>query len=161
MEASLLIFEKIARRVYKFTEAGPVAEQHQHPFSQRNVHESVSQVAIDLFNDGYYSQSTFEAFKFVDKEIQKVSKLTESGFKLMMSALGGEAPSVCLTPMNTTSDKDEQKGYQFLFAGAILAIRNPRAHDVLVKDDLDLCLDHLCLASFLLRKIEVAVNLIT
>jgi len=158
METSLSVFEKITRRVYKFTEAGPVAEQHQHPFSQRNIHESISHVAIDLFNDGYYSQASFEAFKFVDKEMQKASNSSETGFKLMMSALGGDTPNVCLTPMASISEKDEQKGYQFLFAGSILAVRNPRAHDVLVKDDIDLCLDHLCLASFLIRKLEGGFN---
>ena len=158
MEASLSVFEKIARRAYKFTEAVPVAEQHQHPFSQRNIHESVSQVAIDLFNDGYYSQATFEVFKFVDKEMQKTSRSSETGFKLMMSALGGKNPPVYLTPMASISDIDEQKGYQFIFAGSILAIRNPRGHDILVKDDIDLCLDHLGLASFLIRKLEIVVK---
>jgi uncharacterized protein (TIGR02391 family) len=154
MEDSLSIFEKIARRAYKFTDAVPTDEQHQHPFSQRNIHESIELVAIKLFNDGHYSQASFEAFKFVDNEIQIASNSSDSGFKLMMSVLGGEVPNVCLTPMKNTSDKDEQKGYQFLFAGSILAIRNPRAHDVLVKDDIDLCLDHLALASFLMRKLR-------
>lgn len=154
METSLPFFEGIARRAYKFTKAGPVSERHQHPFATRNVHEAISTVSLKLFDDGHYSQSAFEAYKLIDKVVQKASKSSESGVKLMMTSMGGENPLLCLTPMNSTSEKDEQTGYKFLFSGTVSAIRNPRAHEVLVKDDIDLCLDHLSLASFLARKLD-------
>ena len=54
------------------------------------------------------------------------------------------------------TDESEQEGYKFLFAGAVLAIRNPRGHKTAVKDDPDLCLDHLGFASMLLRKLDDA-----
>ena len=42
----------------------------------------------DLFDDGYYPEATFEAFKYLDKAVEKYSGLTESGYKLMMTAFG-------------------------------------------------------------------------
>ena len=52
------------------------------------------------------------------------------------------------------SEKDEQKGFQFMFAGSVSAIRNPRGHEVSLADPIDLCLDHLSVASMLLRRME-------
>jgi uncharacterized protein (TIGR02391 family) len=107
-----------------------------------------------LFDDGYYSEATFQAFKFVDKTIQRLSKSKNSGFKLMMDALNDSSPFVQLTACKSVSEKDEQKGYQFLFAGSSLAIRNPRGHEYDIEDSPDVCLDHLSLASLLLRRLE-------
>lgn len=47
-------------------------------------------------------------------------------------------------------------GYKFIFAGSQSAIRNPRGHDTDVEDSLDQCLDHLALASLLVRRLDDA-----
>jgi uncharacterized protein (TIGR02391 family) len=109
-----------------------------------------------LFDNGHYSQATFEAYKFVDKEVQRFSGLSASGFNVMMQAFAVESPYIQLTPLTKTSEKDEQKGFQFIFAGSILAIRNPRGHECDVIDTPDQCLDHLSLASLLLRRLDDA-----
>jgi uncharacterized protein (TIGR02391 family) len=156
MDDSLSKFENIVRRAYQFSETEAESLQAQHPFDERNIHQAFPVIVRQLFDDGHYSQATFEAFKFIDKEIQRISGSPESGFKLMMQVFGESSPTIQLTPNSTTSEKDEQKGYQFLFAGGILAIRNPRGHEYSLKDFPDLCLDHLALASLLLRKLETA-----
>jgi len=74
----------------------------------------------------------------------------------MMQVFAIENPLVRLNLLSTESEKDEQKGYQFIFAGSVLAIRNPRAHDFGLVDTPDTCLDHLSLASLLLRRLESA-----
>ena len=48
------------------------------------------------------------------------------------------------------------RAVQFLFSGSILAIRNPGGHEFGVRDSPDQCLDHLGLASLLLRRLEDA-----
>jgi uncharacterized protein (TIGR02391 family) len=111
-------------------------------------------VVRELFDDGHYAQATFEAFKYIDKCVQKNSASTESGFKLMMQAFDGSAPRIRLTQLSNKSETDEQEGFRFIFAGSDLAIRNPRAHEYGLADDPDLCLDHLSLASMLLRRLE-------
>jgi uncharacterized protein (TIGR02391 family) len=147
-------FEQIVRRAGQFTEARSKPSGGLHPFDERNIHLKIQQIVCSLFDNGHYAQATFEAYKFIDKEVQRQSSLTESGFALMMKAFAAESPLVQLTPLSTTSQKDEQKGYQFLFAGSVLAIRNPRGHEYGVVDSIDECLDHLNLASMLLRRLE-------
>jgi uncharacterized protein (TIGR02391 family) len=124
-----------------------------HPFDERNIHPEISKVALKLFNDGHYSQATFESFKFVDKKVSSISGVKESGYKLMMAAFNEANPRISLTENSTTSDADEQLGYKFIFAGAMSAIRNPRGHEIL-SDPIDVCLDHLSVASVLYRRLE-------
>ena len=144
-------FERIARRSPPPTTAS--VDGQIHPFDERNIHPEISKVALKLFNDGHYSQATFEAFKFVDKKVSYISGVKESGYKLMMSAFNESSPKISLTDSATTSDADEQLGYKFIFAGAMSAIRNPRGHEILA-DPIDVCLDHLSVASVLYRRLE-------
>jgi uncharacterized protein (TIGR02391 family) len=110
----------------------------------------------ELFDDGHYPEATSLGFKYLDKKVQKHSSITETGFKFMMAAFDGAAPKVKLNPLATSSEKDEQQGYRFVFAGGMQGIRNPRAHEVTIVDDPDTCLDHLSLVSLLLRRLEQA-----
>src|SRR5437867_2419557 len=116
MESDLGLFEKIVRRAFLFTSATPESERVLHPFETRNIHQALPPKVKKLFDDGHYSEATFQAFKFVDKSIQRLAKVRNSGFSLMMAALSESSPLVQLTACVTTSEKDEQKGYQFLFA---------------------------------------------
>lgn len=156
MNERLIRFERIVRRANQFTEARTDPTGGLHPFDERNIHPKLPSIVKRLFDDGHYSQATFEAYKYVDKEVQRFSSLSASGYKLMMQAFAAETPLVRLTTMSTESEKDEQKGFQFLFAGSVLAIRNPRGHEYAMSDSPDRCLDHLSLASLLLRRLEEA-----
>jgi uncharacterized protein (TIGR02391 family) len=113
-------------------------------------------VVRSLFDDGHCAQATFEAYKYLDKEVQRHARSHESGTKLMMQSFGGSTPAIALTPMSTETEKGEQDGYKFLFAGATLAIRNPRGHEPSLHDDPDVCLDHLSFVSLLLRRLADA-----
>jgi uncharacterized protein (TIGR02391 family) len=156
MHDSFHDFERIVRRAGAFTDPQRGGGLPPHPFEQRNIHPSLPPDVRRLFDNGHYAQSTFEAFKFLDKEIHRHSGLGETGFRLMMQALAESSPLVKLTPLSNASERDEQKGFQFVFAGSALAIRNPRGHEYSVKDDPDTCLDHLSLASMLLRRVAEA-----
>lgn len=125
----------------------------------RNVHPLLPPKVRKLFDDGHYAEATFEAFKYLDKKVSLHSGIKESGHKLMMAALDGEQPGkpkIQLTPLNEISEVDEQKGYRFVFAGSVWAIRNPRGHEHSVNDDIDTCLDHLSFISMLIRRLEAA-----
>lgn len=156
MESELEKFEQVARRAHRFSEAREPSPVTEHAFEQRNIDSRLPPSVIQLCDNGHYAQATFEVYKFVDKEIQRHARSTKSGYALMMETLGGASPAVRLNPMLTASQQDEQKGYSFLFAGSILGIRNPRGHEYDLQDDVDLCLDHLSLASLLLRKLSDA-----
>jgi hypothetical protein len=112
-------FERIARTAYRFTEAGDGSAIDPHPFESRNIHVDLPTIVRSLFDDGHYAQSTFEAFKFVDEEIQRISGITDYGTSLMMKAFSGSPPKVALNKCVTTSEKNEQEGFKFLFAGGV------------------------------------------
>lgn len=150
------LFERIARRAHLFSDEAVTLGPVEHPFETRNIHPMLPELVRKMFDDGYYSQSTFEACKYLDKEVARLSKCTESGYKLMMKAFQEASPLVTLNALETDSEKDEQGGYKFIFSGTVMAIRNPRGHEYKIKDSIDECLDHLALISLLLRRLEKA-----
>lgn len=162
MPNSLKHFEAIARSFARLPRQEatmqPAAETPSlHPFDGRNIHPKLPTKVRKLFDDGHYPQATELAFKHLDKEIQRHSGIsTESGFKLMMAAFDGATPKIKLNALVTISEKDEQEGFRFVFAGGMKGIRNPRAHDPTIADDPDVCLDHLSFVSLLLRQLEHA-----
>lgn len=161
MQNSLEKFEAIVRTLARLPRQEPAvplgAESPSlHPFDSRNIHPDLPTKVRELFDDGHYPEATSLAFKYLDKKVQKYSGLAESGYKLMMAAFDGAAPKVKLNALGTTSEKDEQQGYRFVFAGAMQGIRNPRAHEPTIVDDPDVCLDHLSFVSLLLRRLEQA-----
>jgi uncharacterized protein (TIGR02391 family) len=163
MPSRLKWFEAIARVAARRTpSAHPVhsaapeetSEPPLHPFDARNVHPDLPLKVRKLFDDGYFADATFTAFKYLDKRVQKHSGLRDSGYKLMMDAFDDAKPKIQLTPLKSISEVDEQKGYRFVFAGSMWAIRNPRGHEFNLADDPDTCLDHLSFLSMLLRRLE-------
>ena len=148
-------FEKIVRRASLHSESEH-APRSRHPFDLKTIHPIVSEKTRLLFDDGHYAQATFEAFKLIEKEVQQISRLRQSGSKLMLTAFNETSPKIKLNKMSNQTEMDEQRGFQFLFAGAMLAIRNRRGHEVGVVESPDECLEHLGLASLLLRRLDAA-----
>lgn len=152
----LSIFEVIARRVHLFSDEEVRLDSVDHPLDIRNIHPALPHQVRKLFDDGYYSQATFEAFKYLDKQVARIAASNLTGYKLMMAVFQDQAPLIRLTPLSSDSERDEQRGFQFIFAGSVMAIRNPRGHEYKIHDNIDDCLDHLSLVSLLLRRIEKA-----
>lgn len=156
MALDLSQFERIARGAHAFTEAGSASNSSEHPFDERNIHSDLPEDVRKLFDNGHYAQATFEALKYLDEEVQRISGDSDFGKSLMMRVFGGTPPKLRLNPGMTASEQSEQEGFKFIFAGAMAGIRNPRGHKSGIVDDPDTCLDHLSLTSMLLRKIEEA-----
>jgi uncharacterized protein (TIGR02391 family) len=156
MASDLELFERIARRAYRFTDAAAAPLKTAHPFEARDVHPDLPADVRTLFDNGHYAQATLEAFKFLDEEVQRISGSSDYGMSLMMRAFGGNSPTLKLNAGLSVSEKNEQEGFKFLFAGAMQGIRNPRGHTSGIVDDPDICLDHLSLASMLLRRLDEA-----
>lgn len=114
-------------------------------------------VSGDLFESGFYSQAVAECFKALNKFIQKKSKrLDISDTALMQLAFSEKDPLLFWSDRSSVSEKDEQKGYMFLFAGSFMAIRNPTAHEINWIDDHKTALDAILIAQHLLRKAKTA-----
>jgi uncharacterized protein (TIGR02391 family) len=153
MNDTLSIFERIVRDAKNVGQPAATESAGVHPFDERNIHTDISAVSLKLFDDGHYAQATFEAFKLIDISVKDISGIEDTGFSLMMNAFNETGPKIKLTDLVTMSDKDEQRGFRYIFAGAMAGIRNPRGHDNRT-DPIDLCLDHLSVASVLLRTLE-------
>jgi uncharacterized protein (TIGR02391 family) len=153
--ASLKRLERLARSVHSFSGGGPADDAPVHPFDLRNIHPDLPGNVRQLFDDGHCAQATFEALKYLDRRVDNTAGAGASGEGLMLDAFKEKCPRIKLTPLATISDVDEQRGYKFLFAGAVAAIRNRRGHE-LVRDDPDTCLDHLGLVSMLMRRLDAA-----
>lgn len=156
MDEILQNFERVVRRARSVTEARTEPAGGPHPFDDRNIHSKIHGISKKLFDDGHYALATFEAYKLIDKQVSAMAKVNESGVKLMMKVFSEQSPLIRLTNLTTTSEKDEQEGFKFIFSGAVMAIRNPRGHEYGIKDSPTECLDHLSLASMLLRRLESA-----
>ncbi len=150
--------EAITYRLTPLQPKNPVATEYvePHAFESRDVHPDLPKKVRDLFDDGHYTQATFEACKYLDNLVRKFAPNTKSGEARMMTAFKDEAPLIQLNPLLSESDKDEQRGYRFLFAGTMVAIRNPRGHEETINDDPLTCLDHLALVSTLIRRLDKA-----
>jgi uncharacterized protein (TIGR02391 family) len=155
MSSPWRVFERIVRNAARFTDAPPLVET-QHPFEVRNIHSALPSEVKRLFDNTHYAQATFEAFKFLDNEVKRHTGLDKTGKALMMEALREVSPLVELTPLSTDTERNEQEGYKFIFAGSMMAIRNPRGHEHTIHDDVDTCLDHLTLVSHLIRRLSQA-----
>ena len=163
MSGSLDRFERVVRSIGAEvvgplpapTEAAELEELH--PFETRNIHPDLPPKVRKLFDDGYWEQSIFEAFKFIEKEVKRISGVRgKTGYALMMEAFNENGPKVQLNGLATESEIDEQKGFKFIFSGAATGIRNPRGHEVDIGDTPDEALDYLALASLLLRRLDAA-----
>lgn len=148
-------FERLVRSAPTLSEAAQERDSTSHPFDVRNIHPDLPKRARSLYDDGYYSEAVFEAFKFVEQEVKRLGG-KGTGFALMMQAFDENKPVLAVNPLSTDTEKDEQRGYKHLFAGAQAALRNPRGHGTDLVDTPDACLDCLAVASVLIRRLDEA-----
>jgi uncharacterized protein (TIGR02391 family) len=123
-------------------------------FDKMQLHPKVVKVSESLFKTGNYAQAIFEAFKAVNNFVKEKSGLSLDGKSLMSKVFNEDAPIIKLNELLTQSDKDEQEGFKFLFMGAMVGIRNPKAHDFIEMKDPYKTLEYLAFASLLLKKIS-------
>lgn len=115
------------------------------------------QTTRKIFADAHYSLAVEEAFKCVNNLVKRRSGNSEDdGAKLMQRVFSVDHPILKFTPMKTTSQKDQQQGYQMILSGAMIGIRNPRAHEHAFPDEPKAALEMLALANHLMRLIHGA-----
>lgn len=125
-------------------------------FAQAVVEPEIVNVSRDLFASGHYNLAVAEAFKAVDKFVEAKAKTGKSGAKAMRDAFGPSNPILCWSDRQTVSQRDEQEGYDHIYAGAMLGVRNPTTHEFNWVDNDQLALELLFFAQHLLRKAKAA-----
>ena len=122
--------------------------------SFEGLHPAVAEASADLFADGHFSRAVSEAFKSIEVRVRDLLGSETSGTKLMDEAFGGKAPRLNVSLHEGRSGQDEQAGFHAIFRGAMLGIRNPRAHELAVDQDAQEALEYLALASLLHRRLD-------
>jgi uncharacterized protein (TIGR02391 family) len=126
-------------------------------FSVTITEPEIGDVSRDLFVSGHYSLAVQEAYKAVEKYVDdRAGGSKVSGTQLMELVFSPNSPILYWTERKTASEQDEQKGYQRLYAGAMLGIRNPVTHEFNWVDEPDSALELLVFAQHLLRKAKSA-----
>ncbi len=126
-------------------------------FARTLVEPEIVAVTRDLFASGHYSLAVQEAYKAVEKFIQtKASSQSMSGTQLMEAVFSPNEPKLYWSARMTNSQQDEQKGYQRLYAGAMLGIRNPVTHEFNWIENAEVALELVMFAQHLMRKAKLA-----
>jgi uncharacterized protein (TIGR02391 family) len=94
-----------------------------------NLHPRISDVASDLFMDGYHWEAVFAAAKALVNYIKERSGQHQlDGAPLVRTVFSRKEPILAFNELSDQTDMDEQEGMMHLFEGVILGIRNPGGH---------------------------------
>lgn len=125
------------------------------------IHPEISKVTKDRFAGELYADSIEAAFKEINSRIKKLVKkhrnVEYDGADLMRSCFSEKNPLLTISETKTESGRNIQKGYMEMFAGAMIGIRNPKAHAnmTISKED---AIRELHFASLLMYKIDQAIQ---
>jgi len=141
------------------------AEQIRQPPVRRlnlqRLHPAVIETASALFADRQYDSAVTEAMKSVEVRVRDLTGLQVSGAPLMQEAFKPNDPRLDVSLEAGRSGSDEREGYFYLFRGAMIGIRNPKAHELSRSEDPDEALEVLALASLLHRRLDIAEERLT
>ena len=122
--------------------------------------DAIRSASRQLFVDAHYQNAVEDAFKALESAVAQRCGASDYGASLMRRAFSGERPTIALTELETESQKRVQEGYSHLFAGSMMAIRNPRAHGFSI-DEPGEALGLIMLAQHLMKTLHSATMLQT
>ena len=125
-------------------------------FDSLNLHPEIYRAVAKLFRDGHYAHAVEDACKVLDGLVRiRSDRVDVSGTSLMQTVFSANGPVLRFNALSTETEKSEQQGMMFLYAGVMLAFRNPRAHEI-VKDDPEMALEIIGFISHLARALDRA-----
>ena len=123
-------------------------------FAEFALHPEIERAVGKLFRDGHYANAVEDACKVLDGMVKiRSGRVDISGTELMQAVFSPKSPVLRFNQLQTETDRSEQQGMMFLYAGAMLALRNPRAH-ALIQDDPEEALEYLGLLSMLVKALD-------
>ncbi|MBR8212863.1 MULTISPECIES: TIGR02391 family protein [Burkholderia cepacia complex] len=123
-------------------------------FGDLDLQSDVARECSKLFEDGHYAQAVETACKVLDMLVQLRSMRTDvNGTALMRLVFSSKAPILKFNDQQNDSEKSEQEGMMHLYEGAMMALRNPRAHGV-TQDHPERAVEYLSFVSMLARALD-------
>lgn len=118
----------------------------------KSFHPEVIKTAGRLFQDGHYRQAVLDTYIGLVEAVKiKSGRFNIDGTGLMTEVFSAKSPI-----LKVSDSPDEQKGFMWLFSGAVMGIRNPKAHSLIPQEDPQRALEWLSFASVLFRVLEDA-----
>ena len=121
------------------------------------MHPDVDELSKKAMQADLYADAVERAFKAINSRVKKMVKgqvpAGDDGVKLMQEVFSEKSPLIRVASDDDPSGADVQRGYMFMFAGGMSAIRNPKAHDNIEIDRND-ALRKLYFASMLMYKLD-------
>lgn len=93
------------------------------------LHPKIDAASSQLAADGHHWEAVFAACKqLVHMVKEKSGRHDLDGTQLMRHVFSKNTPLLFFNELKTQSDQDEQEGMMSLFAGVVMALRNPGGH---------------------------------
>lgn len=126
------------------------------------IHPRIAQVSKKLFLDGSYANAACDAYIEINDRVKKLFQIIKPGEKVpdgdsaMKTVFSTSNPLIEFCARSTDSGINTQKGFMEMLAGAMSALRNPKAH-ANIQIGQDDAMRRLVFASMLMYKIDEAV----
>ncbi len=123
-------------------------------FEDLDFHPRIADVCADLYRDGHYRNAVLDASVALMNLIKERSRRHDlDGVNLMRVVFSNNIPILAFNDLKDQTDLAYQEGMMHLFEGAVLALRNPRAH-ALCDDSPEDALEYIALLSLLAKHLE-------
>lgn len=115
-----------------------------------NFHPKVKEIASTLFKNGHFRQAILDIYIALVDAVKKKSECHNLDNSPLMQKVFSQNNPI----LKVSEDRDEQLGFMWLFSGAVMAIRNPKAHKLIEQTDSDRTPEWLAFASVLFRVLD-------
>ena len=139
------------------------SEQEQASDLWAYIHPLIQKSSKKLYADGHYANAAEDAFielnsraKAIYKKLVQSPTTIPDGVDLMHKLFSGTPPLCPVCDTSTSSGDNYQQGFHFMAAGAMSALRNPKAHsndEVLTAEE---AMRRLMFASMLMYRLDEA-----
>lgn len=121
-----------------------------------DLHPEIERAAGKLYRDGHYANAVEDACKALNAFVKLRSGRDDlDGTSLMLTVFSTKTPILRFNELKDESDRSEQAGMMHLYAGAMMGLRNPRAHKI-VRDDAERALEYIAFVSLLAKILDEA-----
>ncbi len=120
------------------------------------LHHEIARAAGQLYQDGHYAQAISTAVIALNDFVRLRSSISDKdGTNLMEFVFNPTKPILRFNDLNDESDRNEQRGFMMMFSGAVVGLRNPRAHKI-INDDPEEALEFIAFISLLAKLVDKA-----
>jgi len=128
------------------------------------IHPMIQKASKQLYLDGHYANAAEDAFIEINDRVKKLFMIVKPGCKVpdgesaMTTVFSSNNPLITFCDQSTETGVNKQKGYMQMLAGAMSALRNPKAHsnnEIITAEE---AYRRLATASMLMYAIDEAVK---